>query len=505
MGPLRPRGGPRANVHAPRPALPAVNAARLATLATLVLAGCLGAAPEPLDLADGGGLVSHAASGLVPVPPETANLTTRLLAVGTTGAEPTIGVTSSGAIFVTGFSPDSEARVYRSLDRGRTWEQTAKTAVLRLDVDPYLYVDPLTDRVFSAPLWKKCSHILWSDDDGDTWGPDELTTRQGGCPIPVHDHQSLVAGPPPRGVSTTGYANVVYYSYNAARANEQGGYGGTYVTRSLDGARTWEVGRTVFQADCHSGLAGAPATGPRGEVYLAKGGCNGIRIAASHDGAQEWRYADVNDVGMAGGSGSLLALRRPLVPNPGVAVDAAGAAYVVWPGLDGLVHLTRSTDGGATWSPPVRVTPPDVTSTAFSAIVAGDAGRIAIAYLGTTDPTADWPSNESHFAPPGTRWGLYVTYALDATAADPVFTTVRATREDDPVQVGCIWQGGAEDGCRNLKDYIGIAERDGRVFVAFADGCDGCTSSQSRDADLVVAVADQGPSLRRGPALAPYG
>lgn len=47
--------------------------------------------------------------------------------------------------------------------------------------------------------------------------------------------------------------------------------------------------------------------------------------------------------------------------RPALAVDAAGTIYVVWPRLLGefttrqVVLLSRSTDGGATWSEPVRV------------------------------------------------------------------------------------------------------------------------------------------------------
>ncbi|HEX2022265.1 MAG TPA: sialidase family protein [Candidatus Thermoplasmatota archaeon] len=491
-----------------------------ATVAVLsALAGCFGAVVEPLDPAAADGrLVAHDATGVVPVPGEAADLSMALLRVGNrTGGEPTVGVTQSGALFVTGFASDARAHVYRSLDRGRSWEETARTLVGRTDLDPYLYVDVATDRVFSVPGGGVCSHVLWSDDDGRSWQESRPLGRTGGCPLlgqdpqkarVGQDHQSLAAGPPPPRVATRGYANVLYYSYNGDPHDaDLAGQGGTFVSRSLDGAQSWEAAERVFQADCHGGLAGAPAAGPRGEVYLVKAGCKGVRVAVSEDGARTWREAEeIDEAGVAGGADFSLTERRPVVPNPGVAVDGAGVAYVVWPGRDGLLHLARSADRGRTWSDPVRVTPPGIGSTAFSAVVAGDAGRIAVAYLGTTASTQGWPRNESHYAPPDTKWDLYVTFSLDAAAPDPVFTTVRATPPDDPVQVGCVWQGGGQDDCRNLKDFIGIAERNGRVFVAYADGCRACGSQpDSNRADLFVAAVDAGPSLRQGIAIAPYG
>jgi hypothetical protein len=51
------------------------------------------------------------------------------------------------------------------------------------------------------------------------------------------------------------------------------------------------------------------------------------------------------------------------------------------------------------------------------------------------------------------------------------WTTYNAT-PNDPVQRGCIWNGGGGNPCRNLLDFNGIAiDAVGRVLVVYTDGC----------------------------------
>lgn len=469
----------------------------LAALALgLVLSGCVapGAQVDPASLAAApvGALVAHAAAGVVPVPAEAASLAAKVLEVGQPGAEPTIGVDASGAIYVTG----GNARVLKSEDKGATWKDIADHSLPRRDFDPYLWLDPLTDRIFSAPLYVACTNLMWSDDGGGKWERNPVA----GCGLPGHDHQSLVTGPPPEGVTTSGYPNVVYYSYNSFRND------GTRVVRSLDGGKTWSVpdAKVSDGDDCQSALNGAPAVAPDGTVYVPMARCDGLRIGVSKDGGATWKTHDVNDAGMLGVRPATLLDDTPYTGNPGMHVDAAGNAFALFPGKDGRMVLTRSVDGGETWSVPVVASAPQVNGTVFSAIVAGAEGRVAFAYFGTTADTSSWKAPSAHFAPPDTRWNLYVAVSTDALAEDPVFTTLQVNPDDDPVQVGCVWLSGGVNDCRNLADFFDITEREGRAYLVFADGCRACsTNADSRQRDLRVAVLDLGPSLLGG-ALVPY-
>jgi hypothetical protein len=160
-----------------------------------------------------------------------------------------------------------------------------------------------------------------------------------------------------------------------------------------------------------------------------------------------------------------------------------------------------------------------VVSSTFPHIDAGDPGRIAITYLGSTDAhllgTPDlrddpWNGNP-HTAPGNATFDLFVTVSLNALDDEPIFHTFRLT--DDPVQVGsiCIASGDCEGGNRNLLDFNDLhIDRDGRVFIAYADGCIGeCATKadrapgDSRSARGMVAILEIGPSLFEGVELRP--
>jgi fibronectin type 3 domain-containing protein len=95
---------------------------------------------------------------------------------------------------------------------------------------------------------------------------------------------------------------------------------------------------------------------------------------------------------------------------------------------------------------------------------------VAVAYLGTTDaPSATGPTPfDAGFVG---HWYLYVSYSYDG---GQTWTTINATPAQ-PVQVGSICDQGfncSSTDQRNLLDFIdATVTKDGRVLVAFADGC----------------------------------
>jgi MYXO-CTERM domain-containing protein len=130
--------------------------------------------------------------------------------------------------------------------------------------------------------------------------------------------------------------------------------------------------------------------------------------------------------------------------------------------------------GVLTWNPSVDVgqfkdpsetedgMPYGVQNTEFSEVVSGDPGRAAFAFLGTGTRGNDQAGD---FA--GT-WYLFVSYTYDG---GKTWHTVNAT-PGDPVQRGCVWNGGLVNACRNMLDFndIGI-DKTGHVYVAYTDGC----------------------------------
>jgi hypothetical protein len=83
-------------------------------------------------------------------------------------------------------------------------------------------------------------------------------------------------------------------------------------------------------------------------------------------------------------------------------------------------------------------------------------------------------------------WNLFVSYSYDGGLS---WTTVKAS--DDPVQRGCIWDGGGSNTCRNLLDFMDAnVSKDGRVVVGYADGCIGaCAGSGGTEAQSTSAYA----------------
>lgn len=436
---------------------------RPAALALLVLTATLaGCADDP----------SPPPADPTPPPPAAEPFTFLLSEVGVPAPEPSVGITSSGCIFVT-----ADHRVMRSCDHGATWEESVSVLNAPQGNDPYLWVDPVTDRVFNLQMQNlACTWISWSDDDGASW-----VGNPADCgPVPVNDHIKLATGAWVGGLGPLGmnpaYPQAVYFCYNKLVA--------VFCYTSLDGGASFTVGGRA----CNGGLHGAIEAAPDGTVYVPPR-LETPTVCISKDNGLTW-----TTVAMGEDAGTPEPRK-----NSEVATDAASNAYHVWVGSDFGVYLSRSTDGGATWdATSLRVSPAEVASATFPHVDAGDPGRVAIAYLGSEDYEGN-----PHTADEDAHFHMYVTFSTDALSPAPTWTTRRIT--SDPVQVGsiCINSGDCSDGNRNLLDFNDLhIDREGRVHVAFADGCTGdCATDaaagpgDSRDRLGVVAIQQTGPSL----------
>ena len=100
--------------------------------------------------------------------------------VGENGPEPSIGIDSSGAIYF-----QAMEKTMKSTDGGRTWANVNGQLALPATLDPYLWLDPVTDRVFANQLYVACSYLTFTDDGGASWtsnpaacGTPSTTTRR---------------------------------------------------------------------------------------------------------------------------------------------------------------------------------------------------------------------------------------------------------------------------------------------------------------------------------------
>jgi hypothetical protein len=162
--------------------------------------------------------------------------------------------------------------------------------------------------------------------------------------------------------------------------------------RSLDGGLTLIPTATPPYAEpvttdplaiCSS-LHGHGASDSAGRIFLPRG-CNVPQVAISEDGGDTWTRVNVsNTIGADDRQTS-------------VAVDTADNVYYAWwDDKHRLPYLSISRDHGKTWSTPLMIAPPDVHEVNWPTVIAGDPGKIAITFPGTTssDSTDPHPAVE---------------------------------------------------------------------------------------------------------------
>lgn len=410
-------------------------------------------------------------------------LTLQAAPIGQTASEPTIGVGPDGTAYFAGSTlvvdrPQvwgvAQTHVMRSDDGGLTWARKQQgvpatdVSITPGNLDPFVWVDPATGRVFSPDLYGGCSWMNFSDDRGDTWLSNPVA-----CGTPVNDHQTIGAGVPRGGYTTRLYPNIVYYCANQIVDTACG--------RSLDGGLVWTptlsapyplVGGT---SGC-GGLSGHLRSDPDGRIVIPSSEC----VAISDDAGDTWTRVKATP------------LESP-IPHTSVATDAAGNLYFVSVAVveagtydQWLPFLTISRDHGATWSAPIRISPPDVKHANFPVVTAGDEGRIAISFPGSAEPKGTVKA---------TTWNQYVVVTEDALAENPVFLSATGNDPADPIHRG-ICRGR----CDGLWDFLDVTVSPaGQAWASASDDCVAACNTGT----LVSAHVGDGIAIRQigGPSL----
>jgi hypothetical protein len=347
-----------------------------------------------------------------------------------------------------------------------TWEDKSGLLTTVNSLDPILFTDEQTGRTWNSQLSGDNSLMEFTDNDGESWTPAQVGPPNGGA-----DHQTVASGPYPTGSAAaalaswpaTGPKRAVYYcSQSVATA---------FCSRSDDGGVTFGQGNNFKNLDCAAGaLHGHVKVAPDGTVYvpdssqcvLPVGGTADQVIAfMSEDAGVTWEVRDLP--GSVGGAAS--------DPSLGIATD--GSLYMCYENGDSHVHMAVSHDKGATWINDKDLgAAHGIVQTRFPQAVAGDNGRAACAFLGTTTP-----GNGSSLAFEGV-WHGYIATTYD----DGLTYHVQNVTPLDPVQ----GYGGicGEGTCRNLLDFNDLQiDDEGRLLFAYADGCTGpCVTDPSANA-----------------------
>ena len=381
--------------------------------------------------------------------------------VGRNAAEPTLVVDKQGRAFYAAATFDGPAgladtRLLRSTNNGRTWVDKTPVNNLPFTLDPYVYVEENSGRLFDIDLYVGDAFLNFSDDGGQTFTTNPIAG--GGLDNLVQDHQTLFAAPVPANSPLVtldpNFKEILYYCYNkvadvqCTRSLDGGlSFSGLGVTPPYPGVEPMEGGNFC------GGLHGHLGADREGRLFLPKGHCNRPYLARSTDAGTTWTRAPVSD--------------RIDMPDDhsAVATDRGGAVYYVW--YDSkyrLPWLAISRNHGRTFGDPIMIAPPGVREIQFPTVAAGNTGRITVSFVGTTE------RNQGDLTRP---WDHYVTASVNALAPNPTFVSNISNKATDPVH-----RGDCPGRCGNMLDFLDVIVSPAADHSIWATVVDTCTDSR---------------------------
>ena len=371
-----------------------------------------------------------------------------------------------------------------------TWSDVTPAQLANASEDSILFTNHDTNRTWAEDFLinPTCNaNVAFTDSDGGSGGGATSQTSNTNwtpaqCPtVEGPDHPSMGAGPyhgaPP--VTALDTKEIVYYcSQNVLTI------AGAECTHSENGGLTWDAPARIFGtgSPCDS-IHGHIRVSPDGTMYVPQGNCGGKQgMAVTQDNGSTYTYAVVPD-----------SVTGPT--DPSVAADKNNTIYFGYQAgaTSSQPMIAVSSDHGAHWNASVNVGKPfGIQNAVFPEVIAGDPGRAAYAFLGTTTP-GDYQQETFSGV-----WYLYVAFTYDGGSS---WQVVNAT-PNDPVQRGCVDNGGATGGtyvgCRNMLDFNDITtDKQGNVYVAYTDGCT-TDPSNTYSCDKNPAIVDTGCATTPG-------
>lgn len=261
------------------------------------------------------------------------------------------------------------ANVYYSTDAGFTWTQELQTSTLGVWGDPVFAVDTAGDFYhfhLSNPIvgnWIDRIVCQKSTDGGLNWNDGSFAGLNG---TSAQDKQW---------VSIDRSNNVIYMTwthFDAYGTSDPADSSVIKFSKSTDAGNSWTPAITISDVagDCvdqDETMEGAvPAVGPNGEVYVSWIGHDTLYFDKSTDGGNTWLPNDIRITDIPGGWDYYIPGVMRCNGLPVTLCDTASASayngtiYINWTDqrngtTDTDVWLIKSTDGGSSWSSPIRV------------------------------------------------------------------------------------------------------------------------------------------------------
>ena len=269
--------------------------------------------------------------------------------------------------------------------------------------------------------------VVRSPDGGVTWGPPKVLIADGATAF--NDKESVTADP-----------NDSHFAYAVWDRLDNTGLGPTYFSRTIDGGATWEAAKPIYDPGVDNQTIGNEVVGLTDgsivDIFEEIDGTSGsaatssIRLVRSVDQGANWSapvtVADNLSVGtLDPDTGAVIRAGAGL---PQAAAAPSGGLVIVWQDSrfsngdhDGIA-LARSTDGGLTWSQPVRVNSVNSAPAFTPSIAVMPDGTIGVSYFdfrkNTTDkttlPTDYWFTSSTD----GVHWSeQHITGSFDLDLA----------------------------------------------------------------------------------------
>ena len=256
---------------------------------------------------------------------------------------------------------------------------------------------------------------------------------------------------------------------------QQGGNGPTFFARTTDAGATWEPARAIYDPGANAQTIGnLIRVLPNGTLVNLHARLEGeeeitgarLEVIRSTDRGATWSapilVADFRPVGARDPATGQAIRDGSIVPQMAVAPD--GALYVVWQdgrftGVRDSIAVSRSTDGGTTWSAPARVNSVPAVAAFTPQVHVRAGGVIGVTYFDLRSDTADAAT-------------LLADYWIARSTDGINWSETRVSEPFDlrtaPVVNGALFLG----------DYMGLVSS-GTTFLAFFTRTTGSTTNRT--------------------------